>query len=193
MVNELQLVEKPKRPLSMNPKKFILWLFMVSIVMLFAAFSSAYVVRQSEGNWLDFQLPGVLYVSTLILLLSSVSMHWAYTSAKKDDLNRIKVAMLFTGALALVFLILQLRGWEILVDQNVFFVGNPAGSFMYVLTGLHGFHLISGIVFLAIVLSATFRFKVHSRNILLIEMCNTYWHFLDALWLYLFIFLLLNR
>lgn len=193
MVNELQLVEEPKRPLSMNPKKFILWLFMVSIVMLFAAFTSAYVVRQSEGNWLDFQLPGVFYVSTVILLMSSVSMQWAYISAKKDDLNRIKIAMLITGALSLVFLILQVMGWGILVDQNVFFVGNPSGSFMYVLTGLHGFHLVSGIVFLSIVLAATFRFKVHSRNTLLIDMCNTYWHFLDALWLYLFIFLLLNR
>ena len=193
MVRDLQIVEEPRRPLSMDPKKFALWLFIVTIIMLFAAFTSAYIVRQAEGNWLDFSLPTIFYWNTGILLLSSVTMQWAYNSAKRDDLKNIKTAISLTIILGICFLISQIFGWGMLVDAGVFFVGNPSGSFMYIFTGLHGVHLISGIFFIIMVLIATVKYNVHSKNILLIEMCNTYWHFLNALWVYLFIFLLLNR
>jgi cytochrome c oxidase subunit 3 len=193
MVRDLQIVEEPRRPVSMDPIKFALWLFIVTIVMLFAAFTSAYIVRQAEGNWLDFSLPTIFYWNTGILLLSSLTMQWAYASAKRDNLKNVKTGIFLTILLAIGFLAGQVAGWGKLVDEGVFFVGNPSGSFMYVFTGLHGIHLISGIIFIIIVLVATVRYKVHSKNIRLIEMCNTYWHFLDALWVYLFIFLLLNR
>ncbi|MCH7514960.1 MAG: cytochrome c oxidase subunit 3 [Bacteroidetes bacterium] len=193
MVRDLQIVEEPGRPVSMEPKKFALWLFIVTIVMLFAAFTSAYIVRQAEGNWLDFSLPSIFYWNTGILLLSSVTMQWAYNSAKRDDLKNVKTAIFLSIVLGIGFLVGQIFGWDMLVDDGVFFVGNPSGSFMYIFTGLHGVHLISGIIFIIIVLIATIKYKVHSKNILLIEMCNTYWHFLDALWVYLFVFLLLNR
>ena len=193
MVRDLQIVEEPGRPVSMEPKKFALWLFIVTIVMLFAAFTSAYIVRQAEGNWLDFSLPSIFYWNTGILLLSSVTMQWAYNSAKRDDLKNVKTAIFLSIVLGIGFLVGQIFGWGMLVDDGVFFVGNPSGSFMYIFTGLHGVHLISGIIFIIIVLIATIKYKVHSKNILLIEMCNTYWHFLDALWVYLFVFLLLNR
>ncbi len=193
MVRDLQIVEKPQRPFSMNPKKFALWLFIVTIVMLFAAFTSAYIVRQAEGNWLDFSLPPIFYWNTGILLLSSVTMQWAYNSAKRDDLKNVKTAIVLTIVLGIGFLVSQIIAWGMLVDAGVFFVGNPSGSFMYIFTGLHGVHLISGIIFIIIVLIAAIRYNVHSKNILLIDMCNTYWHFLDALWVYLFVFLLLNR
>lgn len=193
MVRDLQIVEEPGRPVSMEPKKFALWLFIVTIVMLFAAFTSAYIVRKAEGNWLDFSLPSIFYWNTGILLLSSVTMQWAYNSAKRDDLKNVKTAIFLSIVLGIGFLVGQIFGWDMLVDDGVFFVGNPSGSFMYIFTGLHGVHLISGIIFIIIVLIATIKYKVHSKNILLIEMCNTYWHFLDALWVYLFVFLLLNR
>lgn len=193
MVRDLQIVEEPGRPVSMEPKKFALWLFIVTIVMLFAAFTSAYIVRKAEGNWLDFSLPSIFYWNTGILLLSSVTMQWAYNSAKRDDLKNVKTAIFLSIVLGIGFLVGQIFGWGMLVDDGVFFVGNPSGSFMYIFTGLHGVHLISGIIFIILVLIATIKYKVHSKNILLIEMCNTYWHFLDALWVYLFVFLLLNR
>jgi cytochrome c oxidase subunit III len=80
------------------------------------------------------------------------------------------------------------------VANNVYFTGgNPSASFVYVLSGMHGLHIVGGVVFLLITLVATFRFQVHSKNLNLIEMCTTFWHFLDALWLYLFLFLLFNR
>lgn len=186
-------IEEPKRPFSVHPKKFAMWLFITSVVMIFASLTSAYIVRQAEGNWLIFELPNVLWVNSGIMIVSSVFMHWAYLSAKKDNLNNVKVAISGATILGIAFLIGQLMAWGDLVSSNVFLVGNPSGSFVYLLTGLHGIHLIGGIVFLLIVLLSTFKFKVHSKNMAQIEMCTTYWHFLGGLWLYLFIFLLLYR
>jgi len=191
--SEFKIVEEPKRPLAMNPKKFGMWLFIGSVVMLFASLTSAYIVRQAEGNWLYFELPGILTISTVVIVLSSVTMQWAFWEAKKDNLQRVKVLVLITTLLGVAFLVLQFYGWKALVANQVYLVGNPSGSFLYVITGLHGFHIISAIIFLLIVLVSTFRFKVHSKNLLQIEMCTTYWHFLGGLWLYLFVFLLLYR
>jgi cytochrome c oxidase subunit III len=186
-------METPAQVLSMHPRKFLLWLFIVSIVMIFASLTSAYVVKQSEGAWLIFDLPQAFVYSSIVVLLSSATMQWAYWAAKKDNLSQIKIAVGATLALSLVFLIVQYLGWGQLVDQQVFFVGNPAGSFIYVLTGLHAFHLAAGIVFLIIVLISTLRFKVHSKSMTQIEMCTTFWHFLSGLWIYLYLFLLLNN
>src|SRR4028119_721555 len=88
--------EEPQQPLAMHPKKFATWLFIVSIVMIFAALSSAYMVRRAEGNWLEFELPTIFWINSIILLASSFTMHWAYFSAKKDSLNNLKLAMLLT-------------------------------------------------------------------------------------------------
>ena len=193
MSTEFRIVEEPKKPLAMHPKKFAMWLFLGSVLMLFAAFTSAYIVRQAEGNWLYFELPQLFYSTTVIILLSSVSMQWAYFAAKKDNLEIAKVMIAITAVLGVAFLIGQLLGWNDLVQNSIHFVGNPSGSFLYVLTGLHGLHVISAIVYLFIVLVSVFRLKIHSRNLAPLEMCATYWHFLGGLWLYLFVFLILNR
>jgi len=193
MEENLEYIEGAEQPISMHPKKFALWLFIVSVVMVFAGLTSAYIVRQAEGNWLEFNLPSIFYYSTGIILLSSVTMHWAYTSAKADNIDMLKVAIGLTTLLGLVFLVTQWYSWVALVDRDVYFVGNPSGSFLYVFTGLHALHLISGVIFLIIVLISSLNYKVHSQNMARMEMCSTYWHFLGGLWVYLFMFLLLNH
>lgn len=189
-------IEDPKRTLSMHPKKFALWLFMVTVIMIFGALTSAYIVRKGDGNWLEFELPLLLWGNSAIILLSSATMQWSYYSAKKDDLLNLKIGIAITFLLGLFFVIGQYMAWKELVRMGVYFGGNtsnPAGSFMYVLTGLHALHLISGIILLLFVLVASFQYKIHSKNMTLIEMCATYWHFLDFLWIYLFGFLILNN
>ena len=193
MATEIRIVEEAKKPLSMQPKKFALWLFIVTVIMIFAALTSAYIVRQAEGNWLIFELPNLFLVTTGIILASSGTMHWAYLSVRKDNLESAKVAIAITTILGLSFLAGQYMAWGELVKNNIYLVGNPSGSFVYVISGLHGLHIIGGVVFLMIVLVSIFRLKIHSKNLLRIEMCATYWHFLGGLWLYLFVFLLLNR
>ncbi|GAB3653884.1 hypothetical protein GCM10028791_24230 [Echinicola sediminis] len=193
MEERLVYTEGAEQPIAMHPKKFALWLFIVSVVMIFAALTSAFIVRQGEGNWLEYDLPEILWFTSGVILLSSASMHWAYVSAKKDQMSSLKLALSITTILGLAFLVGQWFSWVALVERDVYFVGNPAGSFMYVLTGLHGVHLISGVIFLIIVLFSSFKYSIHSKRMNTMEMCATYWHFLGGLWLYLFAFLLLNH
>lgn len=184
---------EPRMTLAMQPKKFALWLFIVSIVMLFAALTSAYIVKQADGNWLAIKLPSMFIVSTAIIALSSITIHLAYLAARKDELGHVKFWLGMTVLLGLGFLITQYLSWAQLVAANVYFVSNYAsGSFIYVFTGLHGAHLASGIIFLLITLWSAIGANVHSKKLLQIEMCMTYWHFLGGLWVYLYIFLFLN-
>jgi len=190
-IQQLRNIDKePQETLSMDPKKFILWLFLVAIIMGFASQTSAYLVRRAEGNWLEFEMPKIFWYSTGLLLASSLVMQYAYFAAKKDQFKQLKIAISITFALGLAFLWMQFEGWKQLVDMNVYFVGNPSGSFFYVFTGLHGFHIITGLIVLITALTAAFRLDIHSRNLRRIQICTTYWHFLDILWLYLFVFLL---
>ena len=91
MATEIRIVEEAKSQLSMHPKKFALWLFIVTVIMIFAALTSAYIVRQADGNWVIFELPRLFLVTTAIILFSSVTMHWAYLSVKKDNLDAAKI------------------------------------------------------------------------------------------------------
>ena len=192
MTDNLQIIDKHVSAV-VHPRKFILWLFIISIIMLFAALTSAYIVRQSDGNWLEYELPGIFWVTSAVILLSSVSMQFAYISAKKDKMTQLKSGLAITLMLGIAFLTGQFLSWGYLVDHDVYFVGNPAGSFLYVLTGLHGLHLISGLIFILVVFIGAIRYKVHSRNLLNLELSLTYWHFLGFLWIYLFFFLKLNH
>ncbi len=193
MESELKYIDIVEQPISMHPKKFALWLFLVTVLMVFAALTSAYIVRQAEGNWLEYELPEIFWITSGIVLLSSVSVQAAYFAAKKDNFLALRIWLALTVLLGIAFLVGQWYSWVALVDREVFFVGNPAGSFLYVFTGLHAVHLISGVIFLIIVLISTFRYKVHSQALNTLEMATTYWHFLGGLWLYLFLFLLLNH
>uniref|UniRef100_UPI004047DBEE cytochrome c oxidase subunit 3 n=1 Tax=Algoriphagus sp. TaxID=1872435 RepID=UPI004047DBEE len=193
MESELKYIDIVEQPISMHPKKFALWLFLVTVVMIFAALTSAYIVRQAEGNWLEYELPEIFWYTSGIVILSSIALQVAYYSAKKDNFVGLRLGMVLTVLLGIGFLIGQWYSWVALVDHEVFFVGNPAGSFLYVFTGLHAVHLISGVIFLIIVLISTFRYKVHSQALNTLDMAATYWHFLGGLWLYLFLFLLLNH
>lgn len=194
MVKGYEQDRDEKATLAMNPKKFALWLFIVSIVMIFGSLTSAYIVRQSQGNWKVFDIPSMFLYSTFVLLLSSATIQWGLFSARRDELKNAKIATIATFILSIVFLFMQLEGWKQLVSNNIHLsFSNPSESFLYVITGLHAFHLLTGIIFIIIVLISTFRNEVHAKKLNQYEMCTTYWHFLDGLWLYLYLFLMFNR
>lgn len=185
------LADKDK--INSRPIKFVLWLIIVSVVMLFGGLTSAYIVRQGEGNWLIFELPRIFWLSTALIVLSSVSMHWAYLSAKKFELGKQKIGLWITFILGSGFLVGQYIAWLNLIRNKIFLVGNPSSSFLYVISGLHALHIIAGLIFVLMALVGVYRGLNQTRNVLRMEMCSIFWHFLDILWIYLFVFLLLTR
>lgn len=191
MVTELNIKEVPKKQMAINPKKFILWLFMVSIVMVFAALTSGFIVRQAEGNWLIYELPSQLWISTAILIMSSITAQWALNKAKNGNSLQTRLGLITTLGLGLVFLSTQVWVWDILVQHDVYLVGNPGGSFLYVLMAVHAFHLISGLIYLAIMLVRSYRVEDISEIQFQLGLSITYWHFLDGLWIYLYVFLII--
>jgi len=176
-----------------NPKKFALWLLMIAISMLFAGLTSAVLVRMGEGNWLHFKLPVQFLYSTLTIVLSSLTMWWAYRSAKNDELMQLKAGLIATFILSLGFCYLQYMGWKAMSEQGLFFADDLNGdrvsaSFVYALSGLHLAHIMGGIIFIIIQIFQAFSLNIHRKKLLSINMCNTYWHFVGILWVYLFLF-----
>lgn len=173
--------------------KILLWLAMVSMVMIFAGLTSGYIVREAESNWNVFELPNIFYLSTIFIVLSSVSMQWAFMAIKKNNTAQLTIGLIITLGLGLAFTFSQFAAWSSLVEQGVYYTGNPSGSFLYVLTALHLLHLAGGMIFLVVVAARSIQKRYNSSNSLPIELCTIYWHFLDGLWIYLFLFLLLVR
>ena len=189
-------LDRKEPSFGVHPLKFLLWLLIISSTMSFAAYTSGYIVRKGEGNWLEFALPARLYVSSLVIILSSCTMQGALIAARRDNIKLTQLLIGLTLLLGGVFLASQWQAWGELVASKIYFAGetaNPAGSFLYVLTGFHAFHLFCALVFLTTVLRMALQYKVHSKAILWVELCTIFWHFLGGLWLYLHLFLLLNR
>ena len=176
--------------------KILLWLGIASIVILFAALTSAYIVREAEGNWVKFELPSLFYFSTACIVLSSVFMNMAMVAARKNAVKIVQATLGITLLLGILFIAGQFLGWKALVNEGIFFAGNksnPSGSFLYVITGLHVAHLVAGILYLVYVFSKSFKSQNSSKDLMRLELCATYWHFLGGLWVYLFLFLLFIR
>ncbi|HKR05869.1 MAG TPA: cytochrome c oxidase subunit 3 [Bacteroidia bacterium] len=189
-------INKDQTYTSIPSQKIFLWIAIVSIIMLFAGLTSGYIVRQAEGNWVHFELPKIFYLSTAFIVISSLFMQWALWSAKKNHRGNLLTGLIITLGLGLAFSFAQFLGWTKLVEMKVFFGGvtaNPSGSFLYVLTGLHLAHLAGGLIYLLFVITNSIRGKYNSEYSLPIQLCAIYWHFLDILWVYLFIFLLTIR
>jgi cytochrome c oxidase subunit 3 len=189
---ELQLAHPDKKTIIPSAK-ILLWLAIASMVMLFAGLTSAYVVRQAEGNWTYFKMPVPFYISTALIVLSSVFIQWAVYASRKDQSANIKIALITTLGLGLGFVFTQFLAWTMLVNEGVFLVGNPSGSFVYIISGLHLAHLAGGILYLLYVITKAIRDRNSSENYLAVQLCATYWHFLGGLWIYLFVFLSVIR
>jgi cytochrome c oxidase subunit 3 len=170
-----------------------LWLFLATVTMLFAAFTSAYLVRSAAPDWETTPLPAVLWLNTVVLIVSSVTLEMARSRRKKSILRTFRNWFLVTLLLGFGFLAGQLVAWKQLMDMGIFIPSNPHSSFFYILTGLHGLHLLSGLILLLYVflrvrpaLAENCNGPVHRD---LTGLCATYWHFLTALWLFIFVML----
>lgn len=176
--------------------KSLIWIGIISILMIFAGLTSAYVVRSDTGNWLIFELPNTFYLSTAVIIASSLSLYVAIQMAKKNNQKGIIYGVLVTFILGILFTYLQYLGWCQLRSVGIVFAGkasNASGSFLYLLTFLHLAHLFGGLISLLVTLKNSIKGRYNAENTLGLELCSIYWHFLDILWVYLFLFLLYIR
>jgi len=178
-----------------HPLIFALWISLASICMMFVAFTSAYLVRRASGNWLEFDLPRIFFVSTIVLLISSVFLHISYKSFIGGKESKYKIALIVSFILGVAFLILQYQGWQALFNNGIDLKGNPAGSFIYVVTGVHALHIIGGLATLVVglLMAYTRKYKVTEKRRVNFELTLHYWHFVDLLWVFLLIFLYMHR
>ena len=179
----------------MHPMQLGLLIACGSILMMFAALTSAYIIRQEAGNWLEFPLPRLFYVSAAIMVASSVSIQVAFVAFKREAASLYRGMLTLTGLLGLAFVLVQYEAWQAMYAAGLQLTGNPAPAFVYVLSGLHAAHILGGLVALAVALIHAFRLPVVAapHRVVRLRLTATYWHFMDFLWLYLLVFLALQR
>ena len=168
-----------------------LWLLLSGIVMLFGGFSSSYIVLRGVPGWQNVAIPPVLWVTTIILLASSVTIEFTRRSVRQGQHGATKKWIVATGVLGFAFLGGQLVAWQQMVNAGVYLPSTLHSSFLYILTGAHALHLLGGIGGLTYLLTQTLRNRYTTADHEPVSLCATYWHFMDGLWVYLFLMFVL--
>jgi cytochrome c oxidase subunit 3 len=179
-----------------HPKKFALWMAIVSMIMFFSAFTSAYIVRKSAGNWMSFPLPVEFYISTISILLSSVCFYFSKKAYLEANSKLFKILFYVGFTLGFLFLFLQYLGWQSLHKMDINISTNQSSSFFYLITYAHILHVIGGIAALLVTMVGVLRGRFNypsDKRTLKLELTFTYWHFVDLLWLYLLVFLIIQQ
>jgi cytochrome c oxidase subunit 3 len=181
---------------NLGAKKFVMWIFIFTSFMLFAALTSGFIVYSGgSGHGLNITLPVSFRYSTIVLIASSITLFLAARAAKRLNLAKQQLMLWLTMGLGVVFLILQVYGWYYMAyTMHIYLVDpNATRSFVYVMTFLHLLHIIGGIAWLISALSGSIKRIPQVKNLYRMEMTSIFWHFLDIIWIYLYVFLLLNQ
>lgn len=185
-----------------EPFRFMVWLGIASSLMLFTILLAAYVIRRTGPGWADVKLPNVFLISTVAIALSSLTLHNANAAFRHERFKSYRSNMATTLVLGTLFMLLQAWGWRQMIRAGVGLSGNPAGGFVYIISGIHLLHILIGLVLLGIVLTEALRrrpyidsfvYSVNPPNRLKIQLITLYWHFVDILWIGLFVFLLIHH
>jgi len=166
---------------DMTPKVG-LGLLLAVIGSLFALFIGAYVIRADSLDWRPVPVPPVIWFNTALLVLASICLEWALDASRRDRSPIARRALLLATAFGLAFLVGQLLAWQQLSESGYFVAGNPSNSFFYLLTGLHGLHIIGGLVALLVVTRRAYASVASGKLALNVELCATYWLFLLFVW-----------
>ncbi|GAA4234830.1 cytochrome c oxidase subunit 3 [Postechiella marina] len=178
-------------------KKMMLWFGIISLIMSFAGWTSAFVVSSSRPDWLkDFQLPNSFLISTIVIILSSITFILAKQALKKTNRQQTSIWLLVTLVLGIVFVFCQFSGFQQIIDAGYNFTGptsNVTMSYIYLIAMVHILHVVVGLICLLVVIYNHFKQKYSATKMLGLELAATFWHFIDILWVYLFLFLYFVR
>jgi len=185
----IQAMNDQKR--KIHPHKFTLWVAIGSILMMFAGLTSAYIVKRSQASWLMLEIPVIFWYSTAAILASSVTVHLSLKALKAREMMTYKRWLMITAVLGVLFLVLQIVGFKQFGANDIRLIGagsNASYSFLLAISGLHGLHVLGGVIALVVIAIQALRVSTRNYNTVPLEVAATYWHFVDALWIYLFIF-----
>ncbi|MAP53935.1 cytochrome c oxidase subunit 3 [Altibacter sp.] len=173
-------------------KKMMLWFGIISLSMSFAGLTSAYVVSKERPDWLtDFEIPNAFYISLVVILLSSVTMHVAKINVQKERNSLTMFMLVSTLLLGIGFVWLQFLGFSQIIENGYYFTGSESTittSFIYLVVLMHLAHIAMGLIALLVVIYNHYKLKYMGGKTLGIELAATFWHFVDILWIYLFLF-----
>ena len=187
----MDLVNEQRK--KIHPHKFTLWVALASISMMFAGFTSAFVVKRDAAGWTTLAIPKAFWYSTATILISSLTIQMALRSFKEREMLRYRSLLTVTAVLGILFMLLQWAGFREIWHSGITFKGSGAGQFLYVIAGLHVVHVLGGVIALLAMLARAYVSKVRSYNSIPVELMATYWHFVDILWLYLLIFFIVVK
>lgn len=187
MTSAVSIEQKKK----IHPHKFTLWVAIGSILMMFAGLTSAFIVKSNQTNWVEVTIPKMFWVSTAVIILSSLTIQWALRSFKQREMGKYRSLVGITLLLGTAFVVFQWLGFRELWSQQVTFRGAGAGQFLYVIFGLHAIHVIGGVITLLVMFIKAFVGRTKLYSAVPVEVAATYWHFVDLLWIYLLVFFLI--
>lgn len=178
---------------KIHPLKFVMWMACASIVMMFAGLSSAYIVKRNQANWITFDIPLIFWYSTAIIILSSLTLVLCRRAFINRRMQQYKTLLFTSMLLGIVFVIFQYIGFRQLWASGLTLQRNVSFSFLYIIVGLHALHVVGGVAGLAIMYLKSLSPRKKNYSTLSIDLMNTYWHFVDFLWIYLLLFLVIIR
>jgi cytochrome c oxidase subunit 3 len=188
----MDLTQGTQKEKNTRAKKMMLWFGIISLLMGFAGWTSAFIVSSAREDWLaNFQLPTAFYYSTAVIILSSFSYMLAKSAVQKNEQKTGANWLLVTLLLGIVFIVLQFMGFSEIIAQGYNFTGptsNITMSYIFLIAAVHVFHVVAGIISLVVVLVNQLKGKYNPDNLLGMELGLTFWHFLDLLWVYLMLF-----
>lgn len=187
---ELLMTEQRQK---MHPHKFTLWIAIGSITMMFAGLTSAYIVKRNQPNWLTFDIPLIFWYSSAVIILSSITIMLSRKYFAQKEMAKYRQLLAVTTLLGILFVVMQFIGFKQLWVGGITLTKNVAYSFLYIIVGLHAVHVIGGVVALIVIYLKTFSTRIKNYSLVPIEVMGIYWHFVDLLWIYLLVFLLMIR
>lgn len=190
MVQE-QVLQKEYLEAKQKSAKPMLWISMISMVMFFAGLTSAYVISMKREDWVSFDLPNAFYISTALIVVSSLTLMLSQRFLKQDKRQLSLLLVVITFLLGIGFVWQQYVGFNELKSVGLFFTGpesTVSTSFIIGITFMHVLHLLAGIIVLFVVIYNHFKYKYQPGNMLGFELGAIFWHFVDVLWIYLILF-----
>ncbi|WP_460220019.1 cytochrome c oxidase subunit 3 [Psychroserpens sp. MEBiC05023] len=189
----MDLTEGTIKEKNDRAKRMMLWFGIISLVMSFAGLTSAVLVSKKREDWMhDFAMPKAFLISCIIIIVSSITFILAKRAIKNGSRSLATSMLLITFVLGVAFIICQFYGFQQIVDSGYYFTGeasNVTMSFIYVIAAVHILHVVAGLISLLVVIYNHFKQKYSATELLGVQLSATFWHFVDILWLFLFLFL----